>query len=132
MAVCQLSLWVSCWLPTFLGCSLIGFEARSALSLLFDAASYSPSTSLGWVQIIAASVGALGLAVAVALFVGRLRLAVDFAGSACILHWITIMALRGFPSSLAWWLVQLVCIISSCSLAELLCMRREMQEIALT
>jgi Integral membrane protein S linking to the trans Golgi network len=129
MAAVQFAFWACYCLSLFIGCSLIGYEAKSAVTLLFDASTYSPWTSLGWVQIASVMVGGVGLSLAVMIIVARLRRAVDFAGTAFFFHFIGVLSLYGVPYSWTWWLVQSVVAISSCSLAEFLCLQREMQDI---
>ena len=130
MCAMQASLWVAYWLPTFMGCALIGYEERSAITLVLSSSLFSPWTSLGWTQIFAACIAAVGVSVAVWRLVGRLRRAVDFVATAYFFHFLVVSAVDGFPLAPTWWLVHAAAVIGACSLGEFLCMRREMQEIS--
>ena len=55
----------------------------------------------------------------------------DFTCSMHLFHLIGCMCYKSFPSTVSWWLIQIVCITLMVVLGEYLCMRTEMREIPL-
>ena len=59
------------------------------------------------------------------------KLFLDFTCSMHFFHLIGCCIYRSFPTTVSWWLIQLVCITLMVVLGEYLCMRTEMREIPL-
>ncbi|KAG8188885.1 hypothetical protein JTE90_014945 [Oedothorax gibbosus] len=66
-------------------------------------------------------------------FVQRTKLCLDYSVTTHVLHLLGCWAYSGhFPSSLTWWLLNVVCVTITCVCGEFLCMRTEMRAIPLS
>jgi protein SYS1 len=64
--------------------------------------------------------------------VQRARMCLDFSVTVFVVHLVVVCVDEGFPRSFAWWLLMAVCATLMATLAENLCMRREMRAIQLS
>nr|CAG4652233.1 EOG090X0FH3 [Triops cancriformis] len=71
-------------------------------------------------------------ALALWIIVQRRKMCLDFTATVHFLHLIFCWFYNGlFPTSAAWWLVQVICVTITCVCAEFLCLRSEMKAIPL-
>jgi len=64
--------------------------------------------------------------------VQRTKLCLDFSVTAHLLHFTASLFYNSsFPSSAAWWILQLSCVTITCVLGEFLCLRSELKAIPL-
>jgi len=125
----QLLFWVALTTAAFTGSSLVG-EAWTPFAV-FDVAATSAFAASGWITILSLFFAGLALAIAVSFIVGRLRHSVDFVFTVFVVHLAACILVAGFPVSGSWWVACVASFLLSSSLGEYLCLKREMQEIAL-
>jgi hypothetical protein len=64
--------------------------------------------------------------------VKRTKQCLDFSGTAHLIHLLVCWSYNGaFPSSMSWWVLNIVCLAIMCVCAEFLCMRTELKAIPL-
>jgi len=61
--------------------------------------------------------------------VGRAKKCLDFTATAYILHFLVVLAYDGFPTIWEWWVINVISLIATVVVGEILCMRRELREI---
>nr|CAG4644368.1 EOG090X0FH3 [Lepidurus arcticus] len=75
---------------------------------------------------------ALVCALALWAVVQRTKMCLDFTTTIHFFHLLFCWVYNGmFPTSAAWWLVQIICLTITCVCAEFLCLRSEMKAIPL-
>lgn len=66
-------------------------------------------------------------------FVQRTKQCLDFTVTTHLIHLLVCWIYNGtFPTTLSWWLINIICIIVMCVCGEFLCMRSEMKAIPLS
>lgn len=86
----------------------------------------------GWVTSAAFIVASVGpTSFAFVLLVGRAKRCADFSATLLMAHAIATSAHSGFPTTITWWCVNVLATIGMACVGEALCMRIELQEIAL-
>lgn len=66
-------------------------------------------------------------------FVQRTKQCLDFTVTTHFMHLVVCWIYNGtFPTTLSWWLINIICIIIMCVCGEFLCMRSEMKAIPLS
>ncbi|CAJ0563309.1 unnamed protein product, partial [Mesorhabditis spiculigera] len=115
------------------------YSAQSVSLMAYSLTGYQPSVShiftiqplrfTALVQLVAA----VGVAVAISYLVQRTRQCLDFACTVHLFHLLLVCIYNAtFPTSLLWWLLQLVSVTICTVLGEYLCTRLESREIKLT
>merc|ERR1712127_102628 len=107
------------------------FGLPPSLSYMFDSNILHLSNYTNTLVVTCHAISALGGSVALWYFVKRAKQCLDFTCTMHLIHLIGCVIYRGFPSTVSWWLIQLVCITVMVVMGEYLCMRTEMREIPL-
>lgn len=107
------------------------FDMNPSLSYLFDPTILHLSNRANALLVACHAVSAFAGSVALWYFVKRAKQCLDFTCSMHAFHLIGCCIYRSFPTTVSWWLIQLVCITLMVVLGEYLCMRTEMREIPL-
>lgn len=63
------------------------------------------------------------------LLIERAKKCLDFSVTMYIIHLIFCSMYAGFPATVTWWVVNLICCVTTALIGEWLCMRREMKDI---
>jgi len=107
------------------------FGLSPTLSYLFDPSILHLSNKENILLVICHTITAANGSIALWYFVKRAKQCLDFTCSMHLFHLIGCMCYKSFPSTVSWWLIQIVCITLMVVLGEYLCMRTEMREIPL-
>lgn len=101
-------------------------------SQVFDYRAFSLSELGGWVTAAGLLITAAGPTPLMYVFlVGRAKRSVDFAFTLFCAHAVATACYSGLPSSITWWVVNLLAAAVLAGTCEALCMRIELQEIVL-
>lgn len=113
-----------CVIASFLLASLAGLEPRSRLflSIFIEVPILSQAQAL-------AAISYLRRAVYMIFLVERARKCLDFSATLYIIHLCFCIMYGGWPSSVAWWVVNGTGLAVMALLAEYLCIKREQREI---
>ncbi|XP_078688462.1 protein SYS1 homolog [Branchiostoma floridae x Branchiostoma belcheri] len=104
-------------------------ESRS-LDQIFSYELLDFRSSRGRLMMAAYVLNALTGALGLLFIVGRAKQCVDFTATAHLFNFIGCWIYnQHFPTSLVWWLLNIVCIALMAVIGEFLCMRKEMQAI---
>jgi len=107
------------------------FGLSPSLSYLFDPSILHLSNKTNALVVGCHAISAFAGSIALWYFVKRAKQCLDFTCSMHFFHLIGCCIYRSFPTTVSWWLIQLVCITLMVVLGEYLCMRTEMREIPL-
>ncbi|KAG7590882.1 Integral membrane protein SYS1-related [Arabidopsis suecica] len=102
---------------------------RLSLVYFFDYATLTTSTFTGWCVIASFLFSSLAGAVYMIFLVERARKCLDFSATLYIIHLFFCILYGGWPSSMAWWVVNGTGLAVMALLAEYLCIKREQREI---
>ncbi|GAU95602.1 hypothetical protein RvY_07195 [Ramazzottius varieornatus] len=118
---------------TFLAIGSHFLQFPLSLRYVFDPARTNISSSDGKWLIAMYFLNALILAFVLSVLVRRSKLCLDFVITCQLLHLISCWCYTSFfPSSVSWWLVQVMSAIVATFLGEYLCLRVEMEAIPLS
>ncbi|KAF8050141.1 hypothetical protein N665_2038s0014 [Sinapis alba] len=122
---CSFYLSLGVFMILFLGLRV----PRLSLVYFFDFATLSTSTLTGWCVIVSFLFTSLAGAVYMIFLVERARKCLDFSATLYIIHLFFCIVYGGWPSSMAWWVVNGTGLAVMALLAEYLCIKREQREI---
>ncbi|XP_077582021.1 protein SYS1 homolog isoform X2 [Stigmatopora nigra] len=125
---------MQCIYYSFLGLWLAGVyrlvETRSSLDQIFSYEMLSFASILGRLSMTAFILNSLTCALGLWFFVRRGKQCLDFTVTVHFFHLIGCWIYNSqFPSTLAWWLVNLACMALMAVIGEYLCMRTELRAI---
>nr|XP_027191790.1 protein SYS1 homolog isoform X2 [Cicer arietinum] len=103
--------------------------SRLSLVYFFDYVTVTTSTVTGWCVVASFLLSSAAGAVYMFYLIERSKKCLDFAATLYIIHLFICIVYGGWPSSLAWWIVNGTGIAVMAYLSEYLCMKRELQEI---
>ncbi|CAJ0963958.1 unnamed protein product, partial [Mesorhabditis belari] len=132
------------WDPSLLFSQMIAlqsvfYSAHSIFMMAYSFTGYQPSVShiftiqplrfMSFIQLMAST----SVAVAISFLVQRTRQCLDFACTVHLFHLILVCIVNAsFPTSLLWWLLQIISVTICTVLGEYLCTRIESREIKLS
>ncbi|VVA95954.1 unnamed protein product [Arabis nemorensis] len=122
---CSYYLTLGVFMMVFLGLRV----PRLSLVYFFDYATLTTSTLTGWCVIASFLFSSLAGAVYMIFLVERARKCLDFSATLYIIHLFFCIMYGGWPSSMAWWVVNGTGLAVMALLAEYLCIKREQREI---
>ncbi|CAN7123744.1 unnamed protein product [Brassica rapa subsp. narinosa] len=122
---CSFYLSLGVFMILFLGLRV----PRLSLVYFFDYATLTTSTLTGWCVIASFLCASLAGAVYMIFLVERARKCLDFSATLYIIHLFFCILYGGWPSSMAWWVVNGTGLAVMALLAEYLCIKREQREI---
>jgi len=122
---CAFYLVVGVWLLLF--ASLFGAEVSVGALLSGPALNYRHV--FGWPPILAFLLVVPPCAYLLVALVGRARLCLDFVATAYAFHLLICLGYAGLPTNFEWWLVNGLALVGTVVFGELLCQRREMEDI---
>ncbi|CAN6931424.1 unnamed protein product [Brassica oleracea] len=122
---CSFYLSLGVFMILFLGLRV----PRLSLVYFFDYATLTTSTVTGWCVIASFLFTSLAGAVYMIFVVERARKCLDFSATLYIIHLYLCILNGGWPSSMAWWVVNGTGLAVMALLAEYLCIKREQREI---
>ncbi|KAG2282258.1 hypothetical protein Bca52824_053478 [Brassica carinata] len=122
---CSFYLSLGVFMILFLGLRV----PRLSLVYFFDYATLTTSTLTGWCVIASFLCASLAGAVHMIFLVERARKCLDFSATLYIIHLFFCILYGGWPSSMAWWVVNGTGLAVMALLAEYLCIKREQREI---
>ncbi|KAF3536681.1 hypothetical protein F2Q69_00021233 [Brassica cretica] len=122
---CSFYLSLGVFMILFLGLRV----PRLSLVYFFDYATLTTSTLTGWCVIASFLCASLAGAVCMIFLVERARKCLDFSATLYIIHLFFCILYGGWPSSMAWWVVNGTGLAVMALLAEYLCIKREQREI---
>ncbi|XP_074582358.1 uncharacterized protein LOC141838700 [Curcuma longa] len=103
--------------------------SRMSLMYFFDFSMLVASTVTGWCAIVSFILSSLAGAVYLLYLIERSKKCLDFSATLYIIHLFISIIYGGWPSSITWWVVNVIGLALMSYLGERLCIRREMQEI---
>ncbi|XP_042429307.1 protein SYS1 homolog [Zingiber officinale] len=103
-----------------------------SLMYFFDFSMLVASTVTGWCAIVSFILSSLAGAVFLLYLIERAKKCLDFSATLYIIHLFISIIYGGWPSSITWWVVNIIGLALMSLLGEWLCIRREMQEIPIT
>ncbi|WJX42850.1 hypothetical protein P8452_30033 [Trifolium repens] len=103
--------------------------SRLSLVYFFDYATVTTSTVTGWCVCASFLLSSAAGAVYMLYLIERAKKCLDFSVTLYIIHLFICIVYGGWPSSIAWWIVNGTGIALMALLGEYLCIRRELQEI---
>ncbi|XP_042424174.1 protein SYS1 homolog [Zingiber officinale] len=106
--------------------------SRMSLMYFFDFSMLVASTVTGWCAIVSFMLSSLAGAVFLLYLIERAKKCLDFSATLYIIHLFISIIYGGWPSSITWWVVNIIGLALMSLLGEWLCIRREMQEIPIT
>ncbi|KAG6484449.1 hypothetical protein ZIOFF_052967 [Zingiber officinale] len=122
--------------------------SRMSLMYFFDFSMLVASTVTGWCAIVSFMLSSLAgcskvtldlpllfslsRAVFLLYLIERAKKCLDFSATLYIIHLFISIIYGGWPSSITWWVVNIIGLALMSLLGEWLCIRREMQEIPIT
>uniref|UniRef100_A0A7N0RGY5 Protein SYS1 homolog n=1 Tax=Kalanchoe fedtschenkoi TaxID=63787 RepID=A0A7N0RGY5_KALFE len=106
--------------------------SRMSLVYFFDYATVTASTVTGWCVIASFMLSSLAGAGYLLYLIERAKKCLDFSATLYILHLFICIIYGGWPSSIAWWVVNATGLALMALLGEYLCIRRELREIPIT
>lgn len=106
--------------------------SRMSLFYFFDFAAVSASTVTGWCVIASFLLSSLAGAGYLLYLVERAKKCLDFSATLYIIHLFICVVYGGWPSSFAWWIVNVAGLAIMALLGEYLCIRRELREIPIS
>jgi protein SYS1 len=91
---------------------------------------FNVSSVRGYVSLIGSILAAASSSFALLVFVGRAKKCLDFCTTMYLFHFVAVcLVSQSLPAAAVWWVLNVVGVIISTVCSELLCLRREMQEI---
>lgn len=103
--------------------------SRLSLVYFFDYVTVTTSTVTGWCVCASFLLSSAAGAVYMLYLIERSKKCLDFAATIYIIHLCICIVYGGWPSSIAWWIVNGTGIALMALLGEYLCIRRELREI---
>lgn len=103
--------------------------SRLSLVYFFDYVTVTTSTVTGWCVCASFLLSSAAGAVYMLYLIERAKKCLDFSVTLYIIHLFICIVYGGWPSSIAWWIVNGTGIALMALLGEYLCIRRELQEI---
>ncbi|CAM6093496.1 unnamed protein product [Calypogeia fissa] len=109
---------------------LVGTQVpRFTLNFFFNHSHITPSSAVGWCTIGAFMLNAIAGAGYLLLLIERAKKCLDFSVTMYIIHLIFCSMYAGFPTTVTWWVVNIICCVTTALIGEWLCMRRELKDI---
>ena len=105
---------------------------QSSLGQLFSPDALNLSQRYAVVSLLAHEFNILPMVLANAIIVEKAKKVLDFTLTVFGYHFLFVCLTYGFPTSIFWWFIQTQIIVSTVLLSELLCMKIETSEIALS
>uniref|UniRef100_A0A2P2JD25 Uncharacterized protein MANES_04G123000 n=1 Tax=Rhizophora mucronata TaxID=61149 RepID=A0A2P2JD25_RHIMU len=110
--------------------TLVGTRVpRFSLFYFFDFAAVTASTVTGWSVIASFLLSSVAGASYMLYLIERAKKCLDFSATLYIIHLFISIVYGGWPSSITWWVVNGTGLAAMVLLGEILCIRRERQEI---
>ncbi|XP_042444030.1 protein SYS1 homolog isoform X1 [Zingiber officinale] len=106
--------------------------SRMSLMYLFDFSTLVASSVTGWCAIVSFVLSSLAGAVYLLYLIERVKKCLDFSATLYIIHLFICIVYGGWPSSITWWVVNILGLALMFFLGGWLCMRRESREIPIT
>ncbi|XP_057451358.1 uncharacterized protein LOC130743230 [Lotus japonicus] len=106
--------------------------SRMSLVYFFDFATLTTSTITGWCVIASFLLTSIAGSVYMLYFIERAKKCLDFSATLYTIHLFICIVYGGWPSSIAWWAVNVAGFAVMALLGEYLCIRRELREIPIT
>ncbi|XP_061338528.1 uncharacterized protein LOC133285337 [Gastrolobium bilobum] len=106
--------------------------SRMSLVYFFDFVTITTSTLTGWCVIASFFFTSIAGAVYMLYLIERAKKCLDFSATLYIVHLFICIVYGGWPSSITWWIVNVIGIAVMALLGEYLCIRRELREIPIT
>nr|AFK48084.1 unknown [Lotus japonicus] len=106
--------------------------SRMSLVYFFDFATLTTSTITGWCVIASFLLTSIAGSVYMLYFIERVKKCLDFSATLYTIHLFICIVYGGWPSSIAWWAVNVAGFAVMALLGEYLCIRRELREIPIT
>nr|AFK35486.1 unknown [Lotus japonicus] len=106
--------------------------SRMSLVYFFDFATLTTSTITGWCVIASFLLTSIAGSVYMLYFIERAKRCLDFSATLYTIHLFICIVYGGWPSSIAWWAVNVAGFAVMALLGECLCIRRELREIPIT
>ncbi|XP_031102871.1 protein SYS1 homolog [Ipomoea triloba] len=119
-------------LGIFMGVLVGTRVSRMSLVYFFDYASITAATVTGWCVIASFILSSIVGAGFLVYLIERAKKCLDFSATLYILHLFICIVYGGWPSSLAWWVVNVTGFAIMALLGEYLCIKRELREIPIS